>query len=94
MPVYEYKCKKCKKVFEILQKITDEPLSKCGECGGEMKKLITKTSFVLKGGGWYATDYPSESRKKAMDEAKPKDSKEAKPEKKGAGAKKAAADAD
>lgn len=54
-----------------MQKITDDPLSECGECGGELKKLIAKTSFVLKGNGWYVTDYPSADRKKAMESEKP-----------------------
>ena len=71
MPVYEYQCTKCKKEFEVMQKITDEPLSECGACGGELKKLITNTSFVLKGSGWYVTDYPSADRKKALDAKKP-----------------------
>jgi putative FmdB family regulatory protein len=71
MPVYEYQCTKCKKEFEVMQKITEEPLSECSACGGELKKLITNTSFVLKGSGWYVTDYPSADRKKALDSKKP-----------------------
>jgi putative FmdB family regulatory protein len=70
MPVYEYQCTECNKEFEIMQKMTDEPLSECSECGGKLKKLITHTSFVLKGTGWYVTDYPSSDRKKAMEEKK------------------------
>jgi putative FmdB family regulatory protein len=70
MPVYEYKCSKCNENFEVMQKISDDPLTKCGSCGGKLKKLITNTSFVLKGGGWYVTDYPSSERKKAMDKKK------------------------
>ncbi|HDH13663.1 MAG TPA: zinc ribbon domain-containing protein [Nitrospirae bacterium] len=79
MPVYEYECTKCNEQFEVMQKITDDPLAKCSSCGGELKKLITNTSFVLKGSGWYVTDYPSADRKKAMEAKKPatagKDSK-------------------
>jgi putative FmdB family regulatory protein len=74
MPIYEYQCTKCNEKFEVMQKITDAPLSECSSCGGELKKLITNTSFVLKGSGWYVTDYPSADRKKAMDAKKPKDS--------------------
>ncbi len=70
MPVYEYKCTKCNEEFEVMQKINDEPLAVCSSCGGELKKLITNTSFVLKGSGWYVTDYPSAERKKAMDTKK------------------------
>jgi len=67
MPVYEYKCTDCNEQFEITQKITDDPVTTCNLCGGELKRLITNTSFVLKGSGWYVTDYPSADRKKAMD---------------------------
>ncbi len=59
MPIYEYNCKKCGKHHEIMQKITESPLTACPECGGKMKKIISNTSFVLKGTGWYATDYAS-----------------------------------
>ncbi len=72
MPVYEYECTKCRKHFEIMQKISDDPLTNCRECGGDLKKLITNTSFVLKGSGWYVTDYPSAERKKAAEAKKPK----------------------
>ncbi len=83
MPIYEYKCKKCGKQFEVTQKITDEPLTECGSCRGELKKLITNTSFVLKGKGWYVTDYPSADRKKALQERKlAKADKDKKPGKK------------
>jgi putative FmdB family regulatory protein len=75
MPVYEYKCKKCGEQFEVKQKITDKPLFECNSCGGELKKLITRTSFVLKGGGWYVTDYPSAERKKAIEKKKKKGEK-------------------
>ncbi len=70
MPIYEYRCLDCEKKLEVVQKITDEPLSTCPECGGELKKLISNTSFILKGTGWYITDYPSEERKKAMEAEK------------------------
>lgn len=56
MPVYEYECQKCG-TFETTQRITDEPLSKCPTCKGKVKKLISNTSFQLKGTGWYITDY-------------------------------------
>lgn len=71
MPIYEYKCIKCNEQFEVMQKMSDDPLTECSSCGGDLKKLITGTSFVLKGGGWYVTDYPSSDRKKAMDAKKP-----------------------
>ncbi len=72
MPIYEYKCLKCNEEFEIMQKINDNPITECSSCGGELKKIIGNTSFVLKGGGWYVTDYPSADRKKAQDAKSPK----------------------
>ncbi len=61
MPVYEYECKECKKVFEIQQKMADDPLTICPECEGELTKLMSMSSFQLKGGGWYADGYASNS---------------------------------
>ena len=76
MPIYEYECSGCKKVHEVMQKITEEPLTKCPRCGGKLRKKISNTSFVLKGTGWYATDYAS-SKSSAC--AKSKDEKTAGP---------------
>jgi|YNPBryantNP2012_1023418.scaffolds.fasta_scaffold02159_10 putative FmdB family regulatory protein len=57
MPIYEYECQKCHKIIEHMQKISDPNLSICPECGGEVQKLISHSSFHLKGNGWYVTDY-------------------------------------
>ncbi|MDD3553014.1 MAG: zinc ribbon domain-containing protein [Deltaproteobacteria bacterium] len=57
MPIYEYECKKCNKIIEHMQKISDPNLETCPECGGEVQKLISHSSFHLKGNGWYVTDY-------------------------------------
>jgi putative FmdB family regulatory protein len=57
MPIYEYECRACRKTTEVMQKFSDAPLAACPECGGQLKKLISNTSFVLKGTGWYKTDY-------------------------------------
>ena len=59
MPVYEYECKTCDKVFEAQQKMSDAPLKECPECHSPVKKLISANSFQLKGGGWYADGYSS-----------------------------------
>ena len=56
MPIYEYQCQKCGQ-FEVTQRITEKPLGKCPTCKGKVKKLISNTSFQLKGTGWYVTDY-------------------------------------
>lgn len=57
MPVYEYECSGCEKVFELQQRIADAPLTVCPECGGQVRKLISMSSFQLKGGGWYSEGY-------------------------------------
>lgn len=57
MPIYEYECKKCDKIIEQIQKFSDPLLKKCPECGGKVEKLISKSSFILKGSGYYSTDY-------------------------------------
>ncbi len=59
MPIYEYICDDCKKITEAMQKITEEPLKKCPKCSGNLRKLVSNTSFVLKGGGWYKDGYSS-----------------------------------
>jgi len=56
MPIYEYQCRKCG-LIEVTQKITDKRLARCPTCKGKVKKLISNTSFQLKGSGWYVTDY-------------------------------------
>jgi len=56
MPIYEYQCQKCG-VIEVTQRITEKPLVKCPTCKSKIKKLISNTSFQLKGTGWYVTDY-------------------------------------
>lgn len=81
MPIYEYECKKCGNVFEIMQSISADPLKTCMGIGcnekdnGKVKRLVSRTGFVLKGDGWYTSDYPSEARKKGWEE----ESKQGKP---------------
>ena len=70
MPIYEYSCRQCGD-FEVTQKIKDKPLTRCPTCKGKVKKLISNTSFQLKGTGWYITDY-------ARKEKTPKEKKEEK----------------
>ncbi len=57
MPIYEYKCKKCGKQFEAFQGITEPDLKSCKFCKGKVHKMMSLSSFSLKGSGWYATDY-------------------------------------
>jgi putative FmdB family regulatory protein len=57
MPIYEYRCEKCGKVFEVLQRFSDDPVKIHEACGGAVEKLISHSAFQLKGSGWYQTDY-------------------------------------
>ncbi|MBS3757244.1 MAG: zinc ribbon domain-containing protein [Desulfobacterales bacterium] len=57
MPIYEYECAECGRVHEIMQKMSDPPLTECPHCAGKLQKLISQSTFHLKGSGWYATDY-------------------------------------
>ncbi|MEJ2182318.1 MAG: zinc ribbon domain-containing protein [Nitrospirota bacterium] len=59
MPIYEYRCLDCQERHEAWQKFSDPRLETCPHCGGRLTKLISSTSFVLKGGGWYADGYAS-----------------------------------
>ena len=61
MPIYEYQCHTCGEVMEKLQKFSDDPLRTCG-CGGKLEKLISRSSFQLKGSGWYVTDYKTKDK--------------------------------
>jgi putative FmdB family regulatory protein len=61
MPFYEYECTKCNHHTEIFQRISDKPVTRCEKCKGRMKRLISQSSFHLKGSGWYVTDYASKS---------------------------------
>jgi len=62
MPIYEYECTQCGKIDEVIQKFSDKPLTKCKHCSAKLHKLISHSSFHLKGTGWYVTDYAGKSR--------------------------------
>jgi putative FmdB family regulatory protein len=87
MPFYEYECQACKFYTEVMQKITDKPLTKCPSCGKKaLKKLVSAPVFRLKGAGWYETDFKSDNENKRnlagaeKEEAKPEPKAEAKAE--------------
>jgi putative FmdB family regulatory protein len=73
MPIYEYRCAKCGE-FDVMQRITEKPLRKCPTCKGKVEKLVSNTSFHLKGSGWYVTDYAGKGKDKAESGASAKDS--------------------
>lgn len=61
MPIYEYQCRSCGKLTEVMQRVDDPPLTTCSECGQPLKKLISAPAFQFKGSGWYVTDYARKS---------------------------------
>lgn len=90
MPIYEYLCSQCKERHEIIQRISEDPLTHCPKCGGEMKKLISSPAIQFKGSGFYKTDYasssskPSESKSESKSETKSETKTETKSESKAA----------
>jgi len=73
MAIYEYECLNCGAHFEVWQKITDEPFTTCEKCGGRLQKLISKSGFILKGTGWYVTDYARKDKEKKESKEGPKE---------------------
>ena len=73
MPIYEYECDKCGVTFEAMQGISAIPLKTCNGLGcddkdnGKVRRIVSASGFILKGSGWYASDYPSEDRKKGWE---------------------------
>jgi putative FmdB family regulatory protein len=79
VPLYEYKCQKCARHTEKIEKVDGPHLKKCPHCGGKAERLISRTSMQFKGSGWYVTDYASKGPKSDGDSSKtppPNDSKE------------------
>ena len=74
MPTYEYVCKSCGHLFEIVQSMRDDPLTECPQCGGELRKVFAAPAISFKGSGFYATD----ARKSAKRSGDTKDTKEKK----------------
>ena len=62
MPIYEYRCRSCGHTLEVIQKFDDKPLTRCTECPGALEKLISRSAFQLKGGGWYNEGYGGQAK--------------------------------
>lgn len=76
MPIYEYVCQDCGKLNEVLQKVSDPPPEKCDGCGAhELTKIVSRSTFVLKGGGWYSDLYSS-AKKDGASKPSPEPKKE------------------
>jgi putative FmdB family regulatory protein len=70
MPIYEYACKSCGHGFDALQKMSDDPLTECPDCGQpELKKLLSAPNFRLKGSGWYETDFKKDNQRNLAGDA-------------------------
>jgi putative FmdB family regulatory protein len=72
MPIYEYECPKCEVVHELLQKMSDAPLTSCPDCKAPVTKVFSRSSFALKGTGFYTTDYKKPAAKAEVAPAAPK----------------------
>ena len=70
MPIYEYRCTKCGDLSEVMQRVSDPPKRKCRNCSGRLEKLISRTAFHLKGGGWFSEDYTPGSKEKSKEKKK------------------------
>ncbi|HEY7545459.1 MAG TPA: zinc ribbon domain-containing protein [Blastocatellia bacterium] len=75
MPIYEYVCEKCGDHLEVIQKLGDEPLKRCKKCRGKLEKIISRTSFQLKGSGWYASDYAKSQKSESKSDGAKSDAK-------------------
>jgi putative FmdB family regulatory protein len=79
MPIYEYQCRKCLKAFEAVQKVSDPELKSCKFCKGPVKRMMSVTTFHLKGSGWYVTDYGGKKAPAAEKEKSESTAAESKP---------------
>lgn len=85
MPIYEYRCTKCGHKIEVIQKVSDPPVTVCEKCDGPMSKVISAAGLMFKGSGWYITDYSSKGKetsqpsKSKKSQEKVSDKKEEKP---------------
>lgn len=72
MPIYEYRCNACGRELEKIQRMSDEPLTDCPDCGsGELRRLVSAPGFRLKGGGWYETDFKKDGKRNLHDSHAP-----------------------
>lgn len=69
MPIYEYECQLCSEVLEIWQSLSEESATACPTCKGPLKKIISRSSFQLKGGGWFSDGYSNSSPAPAKSES-------------------------
>ncbi|MEE8638232.1 MAG: FmdB family zinc ribbon protein [Candidatus Margulisiibacteriota bacterium] len=78
MPLYDYKCTKCGYIFEVQQKISEEPLKHCPKCKGHIKRIISPAGIIFKGSGFHVTDYGKRPKTEKKTEKKPEKKSEGK----------------
>lgn len=76
MPIYEYVCQKCSNHLEVMQKMSDKPLSKCPECKGKLEKIFSQSAFQFKGSGWYVSDYANRGKAEKAEKSDKSEKKE------------------
>ena len=86
MPIYEYRCRKCGRTMEVIQRMGAGPLRKCRSCSGRLEKMVSRASFALKGGGWYAEGYSKGRSKPSSGSDSSSSSSDSKPAAKAASA--------
>lgn len=64
MPIYEYRCTQCNETIEVMQKLSDPPLSTCRACSGSLVRVISPSGLIFKGSGWYITDYSDKGKER------------------------------
>src|ERR671939_2183726 len=79
MPIYEYECKRCSAHTEVMQKVSDKPLTKCRKCGVRLEKLLSAPAIQFKGSGWYVTDYAGKKAEKSEGKEEKSATSETKP---------------
>jgi putative FmdB family regulatory protein len=70
MPTYEYRCRDCGHSFDIVQKMSDDPLTHCPKCGGELRKVFAPPAISFKGSGFYATDHGKNTKQSGGEKKK------------------------
>lgn len=78
MPLYDYKCSKCGYIFEVQQKISEEPLKRCPKCKGHIRRIISPAGIIFKGSGFHVTDYGKRPKTEKKTEKKPEKKSEGK----------------
>lgn len=75
MPLYEYQCTQCNRVFEAIRKFSDPDLTECSQCGGQLERLLSAPAIQFRGSGWYVNDYAKKSSANGRQDSPSKETK-------------------